>query len=288
MTLLQAVVDGLLTGGLYALMAAGLALIFGVLRVLNFAHGEFIMLGMYAAVVLYTATGIDPYAFTFLIAAIIFVLGVVFSRIFLERLPHGNMDAQLLLTLGISYIAQNVILLGFGATPKSLNLSYSSRLWEVGGLYISQASVFATGISLTTMFLLYLVLGRTPMGRALRATADDHEAASAVGVNVRKVRTLTFGLGVALASVAGVSLSTFRPASPTSGQTFLLLMFVAIVLGGLGSIEGAVVGALIVGVTQAVAGAVLPLQLQNTVVFSMLLIILLIRPQGLFAVSRRV
>lgn len=288
MILLQALIDGLLTSGLYALMAAGLALIFGVLRVLNFAHGEFIMLGMYGAVLLYGLTGVDPYVFTFLIAAVIFVIGAIFSRIFLERLPHGNMDAQLLLTLGLSYIAQNVMLLNFGATPKSLNLSYSSKLWNIGGLYISQAAVYATCLSLGTMFLLYLALGQTRMGRALRATADDHEAASAVGVNVRKVRTLTFGLGVALAAVAGVSLATFRPVAPNSGQTFLLLMFVAIVLGGLGSMEGAVVGALIVGVTQALAGVILPLQLQNVVVFSMLLLVLLLRPQGIFAVSRRI
>jgi branched-chain amino acid transport system permease protein len=277
-----------MSGCVYALMAAGLALIFGVLRVLNFAHGEFIMLGMYAGYFISTETGLDPYLFLPLIAGATYILGTMVSRVLIERLPVGNMDAQLLLTLGLAYIMQNVALMSFGATPKSLNLDYSSTLWNVGGIYIAEAAAYAAVASAVVMALLYLVLGRTQLGWSLRATADDPGAATAVGINVVRVRTVTFGVGVALAATAGAAISTYRSVNPTSGQPFLLLMFVAIILGGMGSISGAVVGALAVGVSQALAGIVLPLQLQDVTVFLMLLAVLLLRPNGLFVVSRRI
>ena len=286
--LLQYVLDGLLLGGVYALLAAGLSLIFGVMRVINFAQGEFMMLGMYAAYLGTTLFGLDPYLVALPAAAFILLLGVLFATGLLERIPRGDQDAQLLLTLGLSLFLQNLAIALFGVTPHAVLRPYSNTLVPLGGLYLHVSWLYACLASLLVMLALYLFLNRTWLGRALRATADDASAASYVGISVRRMHAIAFGIGVGLAALAGTLIATFHGVLPTVGQDFVLIMFVAVVLGGLGSIPGAVLGAFFVGLVQSLAGAAVPLQLQNAVVFVLFVVVLLLRPRGLFGLRTRV
>ena len=284
----QYVLDGLLLGGVYALLAAGLSLIFGVMRVINFAQGEFMMLGMYAAYLGTTLLGLDPYLVALPAAAFILLLGVLFATGLLERIPRGDQDAQLLLTLGLSLFLQNLAIALFGVTPHAVLRPYSNTLIPLGGLYLHVSWLYACLASLLVMLALYLFLNRTWLGRALRATADDASAASYVGISVRRMHAIAFGIGVGLAGLAGTLIATFHGVLPTVGQDFVLIMFVAVVLGGLGSIPGAVLGAFFVGLVQSLAGAAVPLQLQNAVVFVLFVVVLLLRPRGLFGLRTRV
>ena len=286
--LLQYVLDGLLLGGVYALLAAGLSLIFGVMRVINFAQGEFMMLGMYAAYLGTSLLGLDPYLVALPAAAVILLLGVLFATGLLERIPRGDQDAQLLLTLGLSLFLQNLAIALFGVTPHAVLRPYSNTLIPLGGLYLHVSWLYACLASLLVMLALYLFLNRTWLGRALRATADDASAASYVGISVRRMHAIAFGIGVGLAALAGTLIATFHGVLPTVGQDFVLIMFVAVVLGGLGSIPGAVLGAFFVGLVQSLAGAAVPLQLQNAVVFVLFVVVLLLRPRGLFGLRTRV
>jgi branched-chain amino acid transport system permease protein len=286
--LLQYVLDGLLLGGVYALLAAGLSLIFGVMRVINFAQGEFMMLGMYAAYLGTTLLGLDPYLVALPAAAFIVLLGALFATGLLERIPRGDQDAQLLLTLGLSLFLQNLAIALFGVTPHAVLRPYSNTLIPLGGLYLHVSWLYACLASLLVMLALYLFLNRTWLGRALRATADDASAASYVGISVRRMHAIAFGIGVGLAALAGTLIATFHGVLPTVGQDFVLIMFVAVVLGGLGSIPGAVLGAFFVGLVQSLAGAAVPLQLQNAVVFVLFVVVLLLRPRGLFGLRTRV
>ena len=286
--LLQYVLDGLLLGGVYALLAAGLSLIFGVMRVINFAQGEFMMLGMYAAYLGTTLLGLDPYLVALPAAALILLLGVLFATGLLERIPRGDQDAQLLLTLGLSLFLQNLAIAIFGVTPHAVLRPYSNTLVPLAGVYLHISWLYACLASLLVMLALYLFLNRTWLGRALRATADDASAASYVGISVRRMHAIAFGIGVGLAALAGTLIATFHGVLPTVGQDFVLIMFVAVVLGGLGSIPGAVLGAFFVGLVQSLAGAAMPLQLQNAVVFVLFVVVLLLRPRGLFGLRTRV
>ncbi|MBJ7594289.1 MAG: branched-chain amino acid ABC transporter permease [Candidatus Dormibacteraeota bacterium] len=285
---LQYLVDGLLLGGVYALLAAGLAMIFGIMRVINFAQGEFMMLGMYAAYFGYTVLGLDPYLVALPAGLMILALGIVVATGLIERIPRGDQDAQLLLTLGLSLVLQNLAIAIFGVTPHALLRPYSNTLIAVGPLFVHESWLFACVASLVVMLGLYLFLSRTWTGRALRATADDASAATYVGISVRRMHSIAFGIGVGLAGLAGTLIATFHAVLPTVGQDFVLIMFVAVVLGGLGSIPGAVLGAIFVGVVQSVSAAFVPLQLQNAVVFLLFVVVLLVRPRGLFGLRVRV
>jgi len=288
MFLLQYIVDGLLLGGVYALLAAGLAMIFGIMRVINFAQGEFMMLGMYAAYFGYIFLGLDPYIVAVPAGLLVGALGVAVAMGLIERIPRGDQNAQLLLTLGVSLVLQNLAIAFFGVTPHALLRPYSSTLIPVGPVFVHESWLFACVASLVVMFGLYLFLNRTWIGRALRATADDPSAATYVGISVRQMQSIAFGIGVGLAGLAGSLIATFHAVLPSVGQDFVVIMFVAVVLGGLGSIPGAVLGAIFVGVVQSVSAAFVPLQLQNAVVFVLFVVVLLARPHGLFGLRVRV
>lgn len=286
--ILQHVIDGVLLGGLYALLAAGLALIFGVMRMANFAQGAFVMLGMYGALILYRALGLDPYVLSIPIGVMALVAGYFVARLVIERVPIGDQDAQMLLTIGLSYVITNAAVMRFGVTPQSIVLPYTHDLWDFGPLYARKALVLACVASLIMMAALWGFLHHTWLGRALRATADDHGAAEMFGMRVRNLQGLAFGLGVALAAMAGAMLATFKPVSPTAGQPYILIMFIAVVLGGVGSIEGAVIGAFSVGVIEQLSDLVMPLALEDVPVFCLFVLTLFLRPRGLFGRRARV
>jgi branched-chain amino acid transport system permease protein len=287
-TILQAIVGGLLLGGIYALLAAGLTLIFGVMRVINFAQAEFMMVGMFATYVLATGLGIDPLLLALPIGGILALLGMVLAQGLLERVPRGDHNAQLILTLGVSLVLQNLMLVVFGPTPRPVVRPYTNSYWTPFDLFINEARLFACLASLVIMVALYLFLTRTWTGRAMRATADDPVAAGGVGINVRRTHVLAFMVGTGLAGVAGTLIVTFTAAAPSIGNDFIIIMFLAIVLGGLGSIAGATLGAFVVGLVQSISGLLLPLQLQNVMLFVVFVLILLVRPQGLFGLRQRV
>jgi branched-chain amino acid transport system permease protein len=287
-TILQAIVGGLLLGGIYALLAAGLTLIFGVMRVINFAQAEFMMVGMFATYVLATGLGIDPLLLALPIGGILALLGMVLAQGLLERVPRGDHNAQLILTLGVSLVLQNLMLVVFGPTPRPVVRPYTNSYWTPFDLFINEARLFACLASLVIMVALYLFLTRTWTGRAMRATADDPVAAVGVGINVRRTHVLAFMVGTGLAGVAGTLIVTFTAAAPSIGNDFIIIMFLAIVLGGLGSVAGATLGAFVVGLVQSISGLLLPLQLQNVMLFVVFVLILLVRPQGLFGLRQRV
>jgi branched-chain amino acid transport system permease protein len=287
-TILQAIVGGLLLGGIYALLAAGLTLIFGVMRVINFAQAEFMMVGMFATYVLATGLGIDPLLLALPIGGILALLGMVLAQGLLERVPRGDHNAQLILTLGVSLVLQNLMLVVFGPTPRPVVRPYTNSYWTPFDLFINEARIFACLASLVIMVALYLFLTRTWTGRAMRATADDPVAAGGVGINVRRTHVLAFMVGTGLAGVAGTLIVTFTAAAPSIGNDFIIIMFLAIVLGGLGSVAGATLGAFVVGLVQSISGLLLPLQLQNVMLFVVFVLILLVRPQGLFGLRQRV
>jgi branched-chain amino acid transport system permease protein len=286
---LLALTSGIALGGVYALMSAGLSLIFGIMRLANFAQGDFVMLGMYGAYMAWSAWGWNPYLSAIPVAIVIALVGGAIELGLIERLPIGNHNPQLLLTLGLSLVLENGVTALKGSTPYIVSTSYGGTYFQpVHGLLIPKAQVYAGVASVLAMGALYLLLNHSRLGQAMRATADDSDAASWVGINTRMMRGLGFGLGVGIAAAAGCALVTFNTVTPTAGQNFLFIMFVSVVLGGVGSIPGSVAGAFLVGIVQSLGTLVLPLQWDNGIVYLLLLLVLLVRPSGLFGLRVRV
>src|SRR6266446_5965874 len=274
--LIQYVVTGLLVGGVYALM-----------RVVNFAQGDFMMLGMYLTYYYAVALGIDPLVGALLTLPPFFLLGLLLHKAFLARVtgggdPNREMDAQLILTLGMSLIVTNATTMFLSPTPRGIRTAYATQAFAVGPLLLNQARTYAFFMALLLAAAVYVFLTRTDLGKALRAAADDPEAASYQAINVRAMHGVAFGVGIALVAAAGGLLATYYPIEPNVAVNFIVLMFVAVVLGGLGSIPGAFVGGLAIGLVQSLTLLVLPLQLQNVGVFVAFLVVLYVRPQGLF------
>lgn len=285
----QALLDGLLVGGTYALLAAGLALIFGVMRVINFAQADFMMLAMYFAYLLWIGPNLDP----LLVVPIAFVVFVIFGMIahrgFVSKVSgrRENHDAQVILTLGMGIVFQNAILLIFTSSPRILRPPYANRGWRIGDIFIDQARTYAFLVVIVSAAALWLFLQKAATGRAIRASSQDWEAATYMGIDVERTHSLAFGIGIGLTAVGGVMLATFQPLGPFVGLEFVVVMFVAVVLGGLGSVSGAIAGGVVIGVVQSVSQVFASSQLANVWVFLLFLIILYVRPQGLFGRALR-
>jgi branched-chain amino acid transport system permease protein len=293
-TIVQTLVAGLLIGGVIALLSSGLTLIFGVMRVVNFAQGEFVMLGMYAMIFLAGITGVTyPPVF----APVLFVGFVLFgAALYGLTLLHvtgarfggtRGHDAQLIMTLGLSLVLQNLALMFFGSRPHLLGSAFTGA-WSVGDILFNKPRTVGFAIAAVAIGSLIWFLKASRTGRLLRATADDTLAAVYMGIDVRRAHMLAFALGTGLAGVGGGILATFYPTQPYVGEDFIVLMFVAVVLGGLGSVTGAVLGGLAIGMAQAIAPLLLPLDLQNVVVFGLFLLVLFLRPHGIFGRAARV
>jgi branched-chain amino acid transport system permease protein len=290
----QTLITGLLVGAVIALLSSGLTLIFGVMRVVNFAQGEFVMLGMYLALFLTSIVGVG---YLQLLSPLIFVaFSLVGLVVYLISMKHvtgvkfsggRGHDAQLILTLGLSLVLQNLALMIFGSKPHLLSSSFSGA-WEVGGMLLNKPRTLGFGVAAVAIATLLWFLTFTRYGRVMRATADDVEAAAYMGIDVSRVHALAFSIGVGLAGVGGAILASFYPMQPYVGEDFIVLMFVAVVLGGLGSVTGALAGGLVIGITQAVTPLLLPLDLQNSGVFIIFLTVLFLRPQGMFGRQVRV
>jgi branched-chain amino acid transport system permease protein len=282
----QTLVNGLLSGGLYALLALGLTLAFGVMRVINFAHGEFMMLGLYVTSCLFALAGVDPYLSLLVSAPALFGVGVLLQKGLINRVLKESELNQILLMIGISLVLANGARFVFGAEHRVLTTSYSGAVLGLGGVSVSVQSLLSLGMVVLIMLGLWLWLTRTDFGRALRATAQDRVLAQMVGINVTRVYAITFGLGAALAGAAGSLLVPAYYVFPSVGEGLLLKGFVVVVLGGMGSMAGAIVGAMLLGVAESLAAVYLGAGYKDLVGLLLFLGILLLKPAGLFGTSR--
>lgn len=283
MEFLQAVVNGLLIGGVYAVISIGLTLVFGVMSIVNFAQAEFLMIGMYVGYYGWRAFGLDPILGAPLAFGVAFVMGVLIQRFLIERVIHAPDVAQIFLTVGLLILLENLALALFGSEFKSVRTDYQTSALSVAGLIIGVPYLFAFAVSGAVGILLWAFLRFTWTGQAMRATAQNGVAALSLGINIRRVRQVAFGLGVGLTALGGSVILPYYTASPTAGAQFVVLMFTVVVLGGLGSVLGAVFGGLAVGVIQSVSTLVMPIQLQNLALFVVFIAMLAVRPQGLLA-----
>jgi branched-chain amino acid transport system permease protein len=283
---LQSVLSGVLVGGVYALIGIGLTIIFGVMRVINFAHGELLMLGMYATWWIFTKTGLDPYVALLLVVPLMFGVGALLQRVFVNRVLNALPQNQILLTIGLGLIMSNTMMLAFTSDYRILTTSYSSASFDVAGLSVSQPLLYSFIITAAITAALFWFLQRTDTGQAIRATAQDREAAQLMGINVSWMGILSFGIGSALAGAAGTLIAPTYYIYPQVGGAFTLKAFVIVVLGGMGSIVGATLGGVIIGVTESLAAIYVASGLKELVVFVLFLALLLFRPAGLLGKSR--
>jgi branched-chain amino acid transport system permease protein len=283
---LQSVLSGLLVGGVYALIGIGLTIIFGVMRVINFAHGDLLMLGMYATWFIFTKTGLDPYVALLLTAPLLFVWGAFLQQVLINRVLNALPQNQILLTIGLGLIMSNSMMLVFTSDYRILTTSYSSASFDVLGLSVSQPLLYSFLITAAITGALFWFLSRTDTGQAIRATAQDRDAAQLMGINVKRMSVLAFGLGTALAGAAGALLAPSYYIFPQVGGPFTLKAFVVVVLGGMGSVVGATLGGVLIGVTESLSAVYVASGLKELVVYVLFLLILLFRPAGLLGKSR--
>jgi branched-chain amino acid transport system permease protein len=287
MGLISSVINGILMGGVYALLALGLTLIFGIMKIINFSHGSLLMLGMILTYWLWRALGVDPYLLIVLVFPIMFALGYLIQRYIIRSVLVAEKDVRepvsaLLLTAGLAVALENLALMVFGADYLMAKTSYSGSTLNIFGLLVSISRLYAFITTLVITFLFFQFLTKTELGRAMRATGQDRGAAMLMGINVTKVYSVAFGLGTALSGVAGLVLIPFYYAHPSVGQVFMTKAFIIVVLGGLGSVPGALVGGLIIGLMESVAAQYMTATWTAILVYFTFLAVLLLKPSGLF------
>lgn len=280
--LLAATINGLLIGGIYTLVASGLTLIYGVLHIINFAHGSLLMLAMFGVYFLLTKLGVDPYLSLVVMVPAMFALGYVLYRGLIGRLAHGNDENILLITLGLSILFENLALMFFKGDTRTISVSYSDRMVELGPLLLSFPKIVSFVAAMVLCALLGLFIQRTDTGRAIRAVAKERMGARLVGIDVDRVFAISYGIGLATLGAAACLLMPIFYVSPTTGHVFVIVAFTVVVLGGMGSFFGAVVGGLIVGLTESFGGLFLGESLGQIGISLIFILILLLRPQGLF------
>ena len=278
--LLQGVVSGLLAGGLYAMVALGLALVFGVMRVINLAHGTLLMLGSYTTYWLFALYGMNPFLSLFLSFPILFVVGGVLQKVFVHRVVNAPELSSLLLTFGISIFIANMAMLAWTSDYRSVEFLTGSFL--LGPIALSKPRLVTFGFALAITGVAFLLLNKTKIGKAIRATSQQREVAQVCGINVRRIDLITFGLGAGLAGVGGSLVSVMFSVFPEMGQIYVFKSFLVIVLGGAGNYPGAFFGGLILGVVEGLASLLLSAQLSEVIAYMLLVIVLLVRPTGLF------
>jgi len=278
----QAFLNGLLVGGVYALIASGMALIFGVMRLVNFAHGAFLMLGTYLSYYGWVLLGLNPYFAFPLWGAVLFLFAVGVYWLLVRRVMGASDFLQILLTEGISLALIGLAQLAFGADYRQINLPVANRITSLGPLHFSVGYILSFAVSLALVIALTQFLARTEMGRAIRAVAQNRSVAPLMGIRVERVSAITFGLGIACAGVAGALLLPIFWTNPTVGAPYTLKSFVIVVLGGMGSVQGAALGGLLLGVAEQFTAYTWADRYAEVVNFAIFLLVLLFRPQGLF------
>jgi len=281
MLVLNILVAGLLTGAIYGLMALGLSVIFGVIRVVNFAHGEMMVAGMYVAIELNARWGVDPLLALPLVAAALFAVGYLLQRGLINRLIDRPQHSQFLVLLAISILFTSSTLMIFGPDARNAQVGYAFDSYELGGLLLDKVRVLAAGGAVVGVAALWAFFTRTRTGKAIRACADNQLGAQVVGLDVKRLYAVTFGLGAACVGAAGCLLLLFVDVQPYLASDYTLLAFIIVILGGLGSMPGALLGGALVGVSEALAGFFIDPSLKSMFSFGLLILVLLVRPQGL-------
>lgn len=276
---LQMVVSGLLAGGLYALVALGLSLIFGVMRVINVAHGALLMLGAYTTYWLFAWFGMNPFLSLLLSVPILFVIGAILQTLFVHRVVHAPELSSLLLTFGISIFIANVAMLAWSADYRSVEFLTGSFI--LGQIAVSKPRLISFTVALGLTGLAFLFLHRTKTGKAIRATSEHRDVAQVCGINVRRIDWITFGLGAGLAGAGGSLVSVMFAVYPEMGQIYVFKSFLVIVLGGAGNYPGAFFGGLLLGLVEGLASLFLTAQLSEVIAYILLVLVLLVRPTGL-------
>jgi branched-chain amino acid transport system permease protein len=280
--LANALVSGILLGGLFAVTALGLSLVFGVMRLINLAHGEVLVLGAYVALELTRYLRLDPLLSIVIVAPVLFAVALPVFRFLLAPVMGRGPEPAMLTTFGVSIIAQSLFILAFSGDTQTLSASYSASSLRVAGLRIPVMYLVSFGAAIVLCGGIDLLIRRTGFGREIRASSEDHEAAAAVGVDVRRVHLLVFALAAAATGIGGVLVGATFAFTPTTGLTYLLIGFAVVVLGGLGSVRGTFLGALSIGVVESVGGAFFGDGYRDFIGFVAFLVVLSFRPAGLF------
>jgi branched-chain amino acid transport system permease protein len=278
---LNVAVSGLLTGLVYGLMALGLSVIFGVVRVVNFAHGEMMTIAMYLAVVMFAGFGLDPLLMMIPIAAVLFAFGYAMQLGLINPFISRPEHSQFMLLVAIALIIVNTLLIIFGPDARNVQTSYAFDSFAIGPLIIDATKAYAGGAAILVAAALFAFFRFAPVGKAIRACADNYTGALVVGLDVKQLYALTFGLGAACVGAAGAMLVLIIDVTPALGPAYTLLAFVIVITGGLGSMPGALLGGVLIGVTEAMAGLLYTPSAKSMFAFAILVVVLLFRPQGI-------
>ena len=278
---LNVAVGGALTGLVYGLMALGLSVIFGVVRVVNFAHGEMMSIAMYLTVLLFSGLHLDPLIMLVPVAAVLFVFGYALQAGLINPFINRPEHSQFLLLVAIALIIVNVLLIIFGPDARTVQTSYAFDSFQVGTLIVDATKLYAGAAAIIFAALLFAFFRFAPIGKAIRACADNYTGALVVGLDVKRLYALTFGIGAACVGAAGVMMTLIVDVTPMIGPVYTLLAFVIVITGGLGSMAGALIGGLLIGVTEALAGLLFTPSAKSMFAFAILVLVLLFRPQGI-------
>lgn len=278
---LNVAVAGILTGLVYGLMALGLSVIFGVVRVVNFAHGEMMTVAMYIAVTLFSALGLDPLVMLVPIAIVLFAFGYLLQKSLINPFITRPEHTQFLLLVAVAIIMVNVLLILFGPDAQNVQVSYAYDSYQIGPLIVDATKTYAALAALVVAAALFCFFRYTTLGTAIRACADNYTGALVVGLDVKHLYALTFGLGAACVGAAGAMLVLIIDVTPALGPAYTLLAFVIVITGGLGSMPGALLGGVMIGLTEAMAGLLFSPSAKSMFAFGILVLVLLFRPQGI-------
>ena len=279
--ILNVTIAGVLTGLVYGLMALGLSVIFGVVRVVNFAHGEMMTIAMYAAVVLFAALQLDPFIVMLPVGAAFFVFGYAMQAGFINPFITRPEHSQFMLLVAVAIIMVNALLMVFGPDARNVQLDYQLESFEIGKILLDKARLYAAIAALAAAAALFAFFKFTLVGKAIRACADSYMGARVVGLDVKHLYALTFGLGSVCVAIAGCAMVLLVEVTPALGPAYTLLAFVIVIVGGLGSMAGALLGGVLIGVSEALAGLFIAPSAKSMFSFGLLILVLLLRPQGL-------
>jgi branched-chain amino acid transport system permease protein len=280
--LVPAVLNGLMTGAVYALIALGLTLIYGVLHIINFAHGALLTAAMFAAFFAHKLLGFDPYMAAIGLSPLFFLIGYGLQRYVIGPAAHGEDRNILLVTLGLAVVIENALLYAFRADTRTINLPYAFDVVEIGTAFIAVSRVIAFATVIAVALLLWILMRFTRTGKAIRAVAKEKLGAELSGIDVAHIYAVTFGIGTACLAIAACLLLPTYYVNPHAGNAFVLVAFTIVVLGGMGSVAGALLGGLFVGVVESLSGLYLGESLGQIGIFVMFILVLLFRPSGLF------
>lgn len=280
--LLQLLINGLFFGGVYALLAIGLTMIYGVMKLTNFAHGEMVMLGMYLSFWGFHLFGLDPYLSAVLVAIIMFIFGGIIEYVLIRRVLDSEPMSQLMLTMGISTLVYSGVQFFWSANTRTVDVAYRAQSFNLGGIILNIPRTITFFIAMILALLLFVFIKYSKMGKAMRAASQNRVSATLMGIDVKKIYILAFGLGTALAGIGGALITPFQSMDPMIGQQYSVLLFVIVVMGTMGNFLGALIGGIIIGMVETFSGFFVGAQSKQLVTLLLFVVVLLFKPSGIF------